>query len=137
MVMSWIWTGIAGISILCALFSGSGGNLAAAILQGAQAGVTLGISMTGSICLWSGAAAVMEAAGITGMLAALLKPLLRRIFPSTEKDPVLSQQLSANICANFLGLGNAATPMGIQSLRLRQGVFRDGSCQFHRSFSQS
>ena len=122
MVMSWIWTGIAGISILCALFSGSGGNLAAAILQGAQAGVTLGISMTGSICLWSGAAAVMEAAGITGMLAALLKPLLRRIFPSTEKDPVLSQQLSANICANFLGLGNAATPMGMDAARrLRQG----------------
>ena len=122
MVMSWIWTGIAGISILCALFSGSGGNLAAAILQGAQAGVTLGISMTGSICLWSGAAAVMEAAGITGMLAALLKPLLRRIFPSTEKDPVLSQQLSANICANFLGLGNAATPMGIQAAqRLKHG----------------
>lgn len=123
MVMSWIWTGIAGISILCALFNGSGSNLAAAILQGAQAGVTLGISMTGSICLWSGAAAVMEAAGITGMLAALLKPLLRRIFPSTEKDPILSQQLSANICANFLGLGNAATPMGIQAAqRLKQGV---------------
>ena len=122
MVMSWIWTGIAGISILCALFSGSGGNLAAAILRGAQAGVTLGISMTGSICLWSGAAAVMEAAGITGMLAALLKPLLRRIFPSTEKDPILSQQLSANICANFLGLGNAATPMGIQAAkRLKEG----------------
>ena len=122
MVMSWIWTGIAGISILCALFSGSGGNLAAAILQGAQAGVTLGISMTGSICLWSGAAAVMEAAGITGMLAALLKPLLRRIFPSTERDPILSQRLSANICANFLGLGNAATPMGIQAAqRLKHG----------------
>lgn len=117
MVMSWIWTGIAGISILCALFNGSGGNLAAAILQGAQAGVTLGISMTGSICLWSGAAAVMEAAGITGMLAALLKPLLGRIFPSTEKDPILSQRLSANICANILGLGNAATPMGIAAVR--------------------
>ena len=117
MVMSWIWTGIAGISILCALSGGSGGNLAAAILQGAQAGVTLGISMTGSICLWSGAAAVMEAGGITGMLAALLKPLLRRIFPSTEKDPILSQRLSANICANILGLGNAATPMGIAAVR--------------------
>ena len=103
MVMSWIWTGIAGISILCALSGGSGGNLAAAILQGAQAGVTLGIS-------------------ITGMLAALLKPLLGRIFPSTEKDPILSQRLSANICANILGLGNAATPMGIQAAkRLKHG----------------
>ena len=122
MVMSWIWTGIAGISILCAVLNGSGGALAAAILQGAQAGVTLGISMMGAICLWSGAAAVMEAAGITGMLSGLMKPLLRRIFPSAAADPILSQKLSANICANFLGLGNAATPMGIQAAkRLKKG----------------
>ena len=122
MVMSWIWTGIAGISILFAVFHGSGSALAAAILTGAQAGVTLVISMTGSICLWSGAAAVMEAAGITGMLSKRLTPLLRRIFPSTQKDPILSQKLSANICANILGLGNAATPMGIQAaIRLKRG----------------
>ncbi|MDO5544853.1 MAG: spore maturation protein A [Eubacteriales bacterium] len=122
MVMSWIWTGIAGISILCAIFNGSGGTLAASVVQGAQAGVTLAISMAGSICLWSGAAAVMEAAGITGMLSGLLRPLLHRVFPSTVKDTVLSQKLSANICANFLGLGNAATPMGIQAAkRLKRG----------------
>ena len=122
MLMSWIWTGIAGISIVCAIMSGNGGTLAKAVLQGAQAGVTLAISMAGSICLWSGAAAVMEAAGITGMLSTLLKPLLGRIFPSTKTDNILSQRLSANICANFLGLGNAATPMGIQAAkRLKRG----------------
>ena len=122
MVMSWIWTGIAGVSLLCAVMSGSGSSLAAAILQGAQAGVTLAISMTGSICLWSGTAAVMEAAGITGLLSNLLKPILWKLFPSTRDDPVLSQKLSANICANFLGLGNAATPMGIQAARhLKRG----------------
>lgn len=117
MVMSWIWTGIVGISILFAIINGSGGTLASAIMQGAQAGVTLGVSMAGSICLWSGAAAVMEAAGITGMLSAFLKPLMNRVFPSTRTDTILSQKLSANICANFLGLGNAATPMGIQAAR--------------------
>lgn len=122
MVMSWIWTGIAGISIVCAILNGSGGILAAAIMQGAQAGVGLGISMAGSICLWSGLAAVMEKAGITGMLSSLLRPLLRRVFPSVKKDPLLSEKLSANVCANFLGLGNAATPMGIQAAkRLKQG----------------
>lgn len=122
MLLSWIWTGIAGVSILCAILNGTGGSLAAAVLQGAQAGVTLAISMTGSICLWSGAAAVMEAAGITSILSAFLKPMLRRVFPSSAKDPVLSRLLSANICANFLGLGNAATPMGIQAAqRLKRG----------------
>ena len=122
MVMSWIWTGIAGISILFSIFNGNGSSLAAAVMTGAQAGVTLAISMAGSICLWTGAAAVMEAAGITGMLSNLLKPLLRRIFPSTRTDTILSNKLSANICANILGLGNAATPLGIQAAkRLRRG----------------
>ena len=122
MVMSWIWTGIAGISILFAILNGNGGPLAAAVIQGAQAGVTLAISMAGSICLWSGAAAVMDAAGITAVLSRLLKPLLHRVFPSTKTDGILSEKLSANICANFLGLGNAATPLGIQAAkRLKRG----------------
>lgn len=122
MVMSWIWTGIAGISILFSFFNGNGSSLVAAIMTGAQAGVTLAISMAGSICLWTGAAAVMEAAGITGVLSNLLKPLLHRVFPSTRTDMTLSNKLSANICANILGLGNAATPLGIQAAkRLRRG----------------
>lgn len=131
MLMSWIWTGIAGVSILCALLNGNGSGLAAAVLQGAQAGVTLTVSMTGSICLWSGATAVMEAAGITGILASLFKPILSRVFPSSAKDPVLSRQLSANVCANFLGLGNAATPMGVQAAqRLKRGeVATDELCR--------
>ena len=121
-VMSWIWTGIVLVSILCAAVSGNGAVLAAAALQGAQAGVTLAISMAGAICLWSGVGKLMEAGGITDTLAGALKPLLHRLFPSTKEDAVLSRDLSANICANFLGLGNAATPMGIQAARrLKRG----------------
>jgi spore maturation protein A len=51
MVMSWIWTGIVFVSILCAFISGKGEALAAAALEGAQAGVTLAIAMSGAICL--------------------------------------------------------------------------------------
>ena len=122
MVMSWIWTGICGISILCALLQGKGAALAASILQGAQSGVTLAISIAGAVCLWSGVGKLMEAAGITALLARLFRPLLYRLFPSCRRDPVLAGSLSANICANFLGLGNAATPMGIQAAkRLHRG----------------
>ena len=113
MVMSWIFTCIVGISILASLLTGRGAELAAAIPKGAQAGVTLAVSMAGAICLWSGVGKLMERAGFTGFLSKRLSPLLRRIFPSTQTDPVLAGNLSANICANFLGLGNAATPMGI------------------------
>ena len=117
MVMSWIWTGIGAVSILCSILTGSGSALAAAVLQGAQAGITLAISMAGAICLWSGVGKLMEAIGLTDALSRLLKPLLYRLFPSASQDRALSRDLSANICANLLGLGNAATPMGIRAAK--------------------
>ena len=117
MIMSYIWVGLIAVSVAASLVLGNGSQLAAAIPQGAQAGVTLAISMAGSICLWTGVGKVMEKAGITDFLTRLLKPLLGRIFPSFQTDPVLAGSLSANVCANFLGLGNAATPMGIQAAK--------------------
>ncbi len=113
MVMSWIWTLIIGVSLIFSLLLGNGSALAAAVPAGAQLGIQLAISMAGSICLWTGVGKLMEKAGLTEYLSALLRPLLKRIFPSTKKNPRLAHHLSANICANFLGLGNAATPMGI------------------------
>lgn len=115
MVMSWIWTGIVLLSILCSLYLHNGNVLAGAVLEGAQSGITVSLSIAGSICLWTGAGKLMERSGITAMLARVLRPLLRLFFPSSEKDPMLSQKLSGNISANILGLGNAATPMGIQA----------------------
>ena len=122
MVMSWIWTGILAVSLVSSLYHGSHQALAAAVLQGAQAGIELAIAMGGSLCLWSGVGKLLDAAGITDMLSGLLKPLLHRVFPGTKTDPSLSRSISSNICANFLGLGNAATPMGIQAAKaMKQG----------------
>lgn len=126
MVMSWIFTAIIGISLVAALFSGNGSALAAAIPQGAQAGVTLAISLAGSICLWTGVGKLMEEAGFTTILTKFLKPFLTRLFPSCLRDRVLASRLSANICANFLGLGNAATPMGIQAAQRLAAKRKDG-----------
>lgn len=115
MVMSWIWTGILILSVAASVISGRGSLLAAAIPKGAQAGLELALSLAGSICLWSGVGKLMEKAGLTAILSRLFAPLLGRIFPSYKKDPVLAGYLSSNVCANFLGLGNAATPMGIMA----------------------
>lgn len=117
MVMSWIWTGFICISLFFSTFTGRGSSLAAAVVDGAQAGATLAMSMAGSICLWCGVGRLMEQCGMTAILSRLLSPLLRRLFPSTKTDAALAGDLSANICANFLGLGNAATPMGISAAR--------------------
>lgn len=134
MIMSYIWAGIMLVSILASVLLGRGGDLAAAVPQGAQAGITLAISMAGSVCLWTGVGKVMEKAGITGFLSRFLKPLLGRLFPTYRTDPALACSLSANVCANFLGLGNAATPMGIQSaqrlaLRSKNGVASNELCR--------
>lgn len=115
--MGWIWTGILALTLICAVVLGNGSALAAAIPKGAQAGITLAVSIAGSICLWTGVGKLMERAGMTRALSKLLSPLLSRLFPSTKKDETARHYLCANICANILGLGNAATPMGIQAAK--------------------
>lgn len=117
MVMSWIWTIILVISIFFAIILKKPGELAAAIPLGAQKGLELSISIGGSLCLWAGLGALMEIIGITKWLSRFFRPLLYRLFPATKQDPILLENLSGNVCANFLGLGNAATPMGIKAAR--------------------
>lgn len=117
MVMSWIWTGILLLSVVCGILLDNGSALSAAVAQGAQTGVTLSVSIAGSVCLWTGVGKLMERTGITGGLSRGLSPLLSRLFPSTRKDETARHYLCSNICANILGLGNAATPMGIQAAK--------------------
>ncbi len=134
MVMSWIFTGLLALSTVCAMLLGNGSALASAVVSGAQSGITLAISIAGALCLWTGVGKLMECIGITAMLARFMRPLLHRLFPSTKKDLLLASSLSANICANFLGLGNAATPMGIQAAKRmvrpdRPGVATNELCR--------
>ena len=133
MVMSWIWTGMVAVSFIAAAILGKVAALSAAIPKGAQEGFVLAVSLAGSICLWTGVGRLMEQAGLTGMLSKLLRPLLGRLFPSVKKDAHLENCLSANVCANFLGLGNAATPMGIQAAqclaRGQKGVASNELCR--------
>ena len=122
MVMSWVWTGMILLSLIASVILGNGAALAAAVPKGSQAGLELALSLAGSICLWCGVGRLMDKAGLTGILSRLFSPVLGRVFPSFRNDPVLAGHLSGNVCANFLGLGNAATPMGIQAAqRLAKG----------------
>ena len=117
MLMSWIFLAMGVLSVFFSLITGSGPQLSGAVATGAQAGITLAISLAGSICLWTGVGTLMERASMTKALSRVLRPVLGRIFPQTRTDPQLAGHLSANVCANLLGLGNAATPMGILAAR--------------------
>ena len=132
MVMSRIWCGICVFSMISAIVTNRGGELAAAVAEGAGAGVTLGISLAGSLALWSGVGALLEAGGVTTGLSRMLMPVLGRIFPGAREDPELGEALCGNVCANFLGLGNAATPLGIRAVgRMvrRPGEATDEMCR--------
>ena len=132
MIMSRIWCGIGIICIFSAFLTGQGSALAAAIPAGTQAGAELALALMGSLVLWTGVGKLLEAGGVTGLLSKLLGPLLRRIFPGTKNDPALARDLSGNICANFLGLGNAATPLGVSAVKRmvrRPGVATDEMCR--------
>ncbi len=115
-----IWTGFILISTLCSLATGHGQQATAAFLDGAVKGVEITIAMAGPICLWSGIGALMRKLGFLKTISKLFQPLLSRIFPSSRADEELAQDLSANLSANLLGLGNAATPMGIRAVRRLQ-----------------
>lgn len=117
MAMSWIWTGMIAVSILFSILGGCTQAVSAAALEGAAAGIRLSLSLAGTLCLWSGLVRVMEYAGLNRKIARLLSPLLRRLYPAASQDEQTIGSISANVSANLLGLGNAATPLGIEATR--------------------
>ena len=117
MAMAWVWTGMVVISLIFGIAHGTLGTVAAAALEGADSAVQLCLSMAGILCLWSGVMEIMNVCGLSKGLARFFRPLLRRLLPQASKDEKTLAALSANLSANLLGLGNAATPLGIQAAR--------------------
>ena len=117
MLLSYVWIIMVILSIFRSILTGRTAQTGSAALIGAQNGVTLALSLCGSLCLWSGFAKLTEKSGLARRFSALLRPLLSRLFPEASRDPSALQDLCGNLTANFLGLGNAATPMGISAVR--------------------
>lgn len=131
-MMSMLWTGMVAAAILCGLATGRGPEVAAAAMEGARAAVDLCLSIAGMLCLWSGVMEVMRRSGLSGQLSRLLRPLLGRLFPEAAGDRRIMDSISANVSANLLGLGNAATPLGIEAAKglakKSPGRASDGLC---------
>ena len=132
MTMTVIWTGMVALSVLCSLATGRGPAVASAAVEGASAAVELALSIAGMLCLWTGVMEVMRQSGLADKLSQLLFPVLRRLFPQAAKDPRIMDAVSANVSANLLGLGSAATPLGLEAARglarSSPGVASDSLC---------
>nr|WP_325217717.1 spore maturation protein A [uncultured Oscillibacter sp.] len=133
MEMAWVWTGMVTLSLVFGLLSGNLDAVANAALEGARSAIELSLAMAGVLCLWSGVMEIMNACGLSAGLARLFRPVLRRLLPNACKDPETLAAVSANVSANLLGLGNAATPLGIRAARRMAkgcgGVASDELCR--------
>ncbi len=132
MAMTVIWTGMVVVSVVYGLLAGNGAAVAAAAVEGAAAAVELCLQMAGIMCLWMGVMEVMKRSGLAQGLSRLLRPILCRLYPDFRRDRETIDAISANVSANLLGLGNAATPLGIQAARRMAkrtpGVASDSLC---------
>lgn len=117
MAMSLIWTGMLLTAVVCGIAGGHGNLLASAAMDGAENAVKIVLSIAGPLCLWSGFGRLLQSSGAGQLLSRLLHPLLCRLFPAACRDKETETCISANVTANMLGLGNAATPMGIEAVR--------------------
>ena len=104
------------LSVVIGGLNGRTEAVAAAAMEGAQEALELAISVGGMLCLWSGVMEVMVRSGLSEKLAALMAPILKRLFPSARQDREICASIAANVSANMLGLGNAATPLGLKAI---------------------
>lgn len=119
-MMNFIWVGMIIFSVISALMSHKTNFLTPSVIEGAQKAIEIAISLSGSLCLWNAFAKLMERCGLTQKSGKLLRPLFRKLFPLSAKDPLSLGYITANFSANLLGLGNAATPMGISAVKRMQ-----------------
>lgn len=113
--MNYIWVALIVFSFFCAVATGNMNALSSSVISGGTDAITLALKLVGIICFWNGLMAVAEKSGLTKLLCKALSPVLKILFP-TLKDEKTKNAIAMNITANFLGLGNAATPFGLEAM---------------------
>lgn len=116
-MMKWVMTGLTVLSLVFAICTGRVNELSAAFLEECGNAVTLAITLTGIIALWSGVMRVAQSSGLTRKIAAAAAPVLSRLFRGLDRNGKAMQYITLNITANILGLGNASTPFGIAAMK--------------------
>lgn len=115
-----IWPFFIIISFAFAIYSGNISNINSAIFSSAEQTVELCLTLLGTLCLWNGIMSIALKTSLIKKLTKFLKPLISFLFPDLKKDKKISEQVSMNIVANILGLGNASTPIGLKAISSMQ-----------------
>lgn len=111
-----IWPFFIIISFIYAIYSGNIFNVSNAIFSSAEQTVNLCLNLLGTICLWNGIMKIAVKTSLIEKLTTFLKPLISFIFPEMKNNKKISKEISMNMVANILGLGNASTPLGLKAM---------------------
>lgn len=122
-----IWPLFIIISFIFSIYSGNISNVSNAVFESANQTVTLCLTLLGTLCLWNGIMKIAVNTSIIEKLTKFLKPLISFIFPEIKNNKKISKEISMNIIANILGLGNASTPLGLKAMESMQKENNDKS----------
>ena len=111
-----IWVALTVIGIVFAMFNGTMDQVNEAVFKGGKEAVTIAIGLISVLVFWLGLMKIAEKAGLLEKLGNLFKPILSKLFPEVPPDHPAMGYMISNMMANFFGLGNAATPLGIKTM---------------------
>ncbi len=115
-MLNYIWLGMLVMGFVIGILNGRVEQVTKAAMDSSNNAVSFCIGLLGVLCLWSGLMNIAEKSGLVRVISKLAKPVLRRLFPDIpSRHPALGAMV-LNLTANFLGLGNAATPLGIKAM---------------------
>ncbi len=115
-----MWPAFIICSFSFAIFTGNLSELNSSIFSSTKEAVSLSITLLGTMCLWSGLMKIASKTKIIEKLTHVLEPVISYLFPQIDNDSEIKNTIAMNVVANILGLGNAATPLGIKAMKLMQ-----------------
>ena len=119
-MLNLIWPAFIIISFIYALITGNIEKASNGVFEAATSAVELTLTFFGTICLWNGIMEIAKQTTLINKLSKILKPLIRFLFPDLKHNEQAKEEISLNIVANLLGLGNAATPLGLKAMKTMQ-----------------
>lgn len=119
-MLNYLWPIFIIVSVIYGFFSGRIGSINTAIFDSAASAVNLIITLFGTLCLWNGVMQIASKTTIMEKITKLLKPIMKVLFPNLNSEQKEYKEISMNIVANVLGLGNAATPLGLKAMNSLQ-----------------
>jgi spore maturation protein SpmA len=135
-VLNYIWLALVLLAVAIGGWNDRLKDVTAGAFDGAKTAVTIALGLIGIMALWLGVMRLAERAGLVQRIARGLRPIMRRLFPEVPPDHPAMGSMVMNMSANMLGLGNAATPLGLRAMRdletlnPRPGVATNAMCTF-------